>query len=36
MRKFRGRIGRPYILYQGDFMERDGVLHLPLYMASFL
>ena len=36
MRKFRGRIGRPFILYQGDFMERDGVLHLPLYMASFL
>ena len=36
MRKFRGRIGKPIILYQGDVMERDGVLHLPLYMASFL
>ena len=36
MRKFRGRIGRPVILYSGDTMERDGVLHLPLYMASLL
>ena len=36
MRKFRGRIGKSVILYPGDVMDRDGVLHLPLYMASLL
>ena len=36
MRKFKGRIGEPVILYQGDIMKRDGVLHLPLYLAIFL
>ncbi len=36
MRKFKGRIGEPVILYQGDIMNRDGVLHLPLYLAIFL
>lgn len=36
MRKFKGRIGEPVILYQGDIMKRDGVLHLPLYMAMFI
>ena len=35
-RKFSSRIGTPYILYSKDVMEKDGVLHLPLYMAALL
>ncbi|MBR3957744.1 MAG: DUF4143 domain-containing protein, partial [Kiritimatiellae bacterium] len=35
-RKFGNRIGEPIILYARDVMEKDGILHLPLYMASFL
>ena len=35
-RKFGDRIGEPIILYARDVMEKDGILHLPLYMASFL
>lgn len=34
--KFGNRLGQPYILYTKDTMERDGILHLPLYMAMFL
>lgn len=34
--KFGERIGRPYILYTKDVMEKDGIVHLPLYMAMFL
>ena len=38
--KFRSRfstnISKSYILYPKDVMEKDDVLHLPLYMAMFL
>ncbi len=35
-RKFQKRIGEPIILYQKDLLVKDGVLHLPVYMAMFL
>jgi len=35
-KKFRGRLGQPCILYTKDIMEKDGILHLPLFMASLL
>ena len=35
-RKFGNRIGEPIILYTKDVMEKDGILHLPLCMASIL
>ncbi len=35
-RKFGGKLGTPYILYTKDVMEKDGIWHLPLYMAMFL
>lgn len=35
-KKFSEKIGTPYILYPKDIMEKDGILHLPLYMAMFL
>ena len=34
--KFKGRIGESFILYTKDMMVRDGIRHLPLYMAMFL
>lgn len=34
--KFGDRLGQPYILYTKDVMEKDGIIHLPLYMAMFL
>ena len=34
--KFKDRLGQPCILYTKDIMEKDGILHLPLYMAMFL
>ena len=34
--KFSSKIGTPYILYPKDVMEKDGIWHLPLYMAMFL
>ncbi len=34
--KFASKIGTPYILYPKDVMEKDGIWHLPLYMAMFL
>ena len=34
--RFKKSIGRPYILYTKDLMEKDGILHLPLFMAMFL
>ena len=34
--KFKDRLGQPYILYTKDVMEKDGIIHLPLYMAMFL
>lgn len=35
-KKFASKIGTPYILYTKDVMEKDGIWHLPLYMATFL
>lgn len=38
--KFRGKfssvIGNSYILYSKDLMMKDGIIHLPFYMAMFL
>lgn len=34
--KFSAQIGDCYILYQKDVMVKDGVVHLPIYMAMFL
>jgi predicted AAA+ superfamily ATPase len=36
IKKFEGRIGRPYILYTKDILVKDGIVHLPVYMAAFL
>lgn len=33
---FSDKIGVSYILYPKDVMQKDGVWHLPLYMAMFL
>ena len=35
-KKFSHEIGTSYILYPKDVMEKDGIWHLPLYMAMFL
>ena len=35
-KKFADKIATPYILYPKDIMEKDGVWHLPLYMAMLL
>ena len=35
-KKYSRSIGTSYILYPKDVMEKDGVWHLPLYMAMFL
>lgn len=35
-KKFAQKIGTPYILYPKDVMEKDGIWHLPLYMAICL
>lgn len=35
-KKFSSKLGTPYILYPKDVMEKDGIWHLPLYMAMFL
>ena len=35
-KKFSQKIGASYILYPKDVMQKDGVWHLPLYMAMFL
>ncbi len=34
--KFADRIGERIILYTRDIMERDGIVHLPIYMSMFL
>ena len=34
--KFSSKIGNSYILYSKDVMIRDGIIHLPFYMAMFL
>ncbi len=35
-KRFSDKIGVSYILYTKDVMQKDGVWHLPLYMAMFL
>lgn len=35
-RKFSGKLGTSYILYPGDVMVKDDILHMPLYMATCL
>ncbi|MDY3899720.1 MAG: AAA family ATPase [Bacilli bacterium] len=34
--KFPSKIGNSYILYSKDVMIKDGIIHLPFYMAMFL
>ena len=36
MGKYKKRIGQAYVLYTKDLMAKDGILHVPLYMAMFL
>lgn len=35
-KQFSSVIGDSYILYPGDVMIKDGIIHLPLYMAELL
>ncbi len=35
-RHFSSVVGPAYILYTKDVMEKDGIIHLPLYMAELL
>ena len=35
-KKFADKIATPYILYPQDIMEKDGIWHLPPYMAMLL
>lgn len=35
-KRFSSVVGNSYILYTKDVMEKDGILHLPLYMAELL
>lgn len=34
--KFSSKIGNSYILYSKDVIVKDGIIHLPFYMAMFL
>ncbi|MCD8195318.1 MAG: AAA family ATPase [Coprobacillus sp.] len=34
--KFSDRIGKSYLLYQGDIKKEDNIIYLPLYMAFCL
>ena len=34
--KFSSKIGNSYILYSKDVIVKDGIIHLPIYMATFL
>lgn len=34
--KFSSKIGNSYVLYSKDVMIKDGIIHLPFYMAMFL
>lgn len=36
LHKFSARCGEPIILYGKDLMIKDGIMHLPVYMASLL
>ena len=35
-KRFHSVIGNSYILYPKDIMIKDGIIHLPLYMAGLL
>ena len=35
-KKYSSKIGNSYILYSKDIMIKDGIIHLPFYMAMFL
>lgn len=34
--KFSSKIGNSYVLYSKNIMIKDGIIHLPFYMAMFL
>jgi len=36
MNRFASKLSESFILYQKDLMHKDGVTHLPIYMAMFL
>jgi hypothetical protein len=36
MSRFKSKLSESFILYQKDFLLKDGVVHLPLYMTMFL
>ena len=36
IRKYGRYLSTPYVLHQGDLVEKDGITYLPLYMASCL
>jgi len=35
-KKFSSKLSNSYILYNKDVMIKDGIIHLPIYMAMFL
>ena len=34
--KYKEQLYIPYVLHSGDLKEEDGIVYLPLYMASLL
>jgi len=36
MKKYSAKLSNAYILYTKDLMIKDGIIHLPIYMAMFL
>lgn len=34
--KFGNKLGNKYILYQNDLQIKEGIIHLPIYMAMFV
>ena len=34
--KFSKKLGNSYILYTKDIMQKDGVIHLPIYISMLL
>ena len=35
-RKYAEYINQPYVIHTSDYMEKDGVIYLPIYMTLFL
>ena len=35
-RKYAEYINQPYVIHTADYMEKDGVIYLPVYMTLFL